>query len=242
MRSIMSKWGKHIAAIAVFLVLTVIYFSPAVFEGKVVRQGDTEKAIGMGNSQMDEYEKTAQPGEFSAWSDAMFGGMPYVSGYGNPAPRFPGYLLVEKPLKALGYMDAGMVFTGFVCFYILMCVMGVNWSVKLPFDKKGSPSWGYKPKGKAWYRKQFVLGEELKDKNITLEFDGAAKDCFVYFNGSLLKRHYTSTPIAGRAGGTRARGFTAMCALSRKKRSAWRSTAYSSARALRTAFGAAPRR
>ena len=44
----MSKWGKHIAAIAVFLVLTVIYFSPAVFEGKVVRQGDTEKAIGMG--------------------------------------------------------------------------------------------------------------------------------------------------------------------------------------------------
>ena len=68
MRSIMSKWGKHIAAIAVFLVLTVIYFSPAVFEGKVVRQGDTEKAIGMGNSQMDEYEKTAQPGEFSAWS------------------------------------------------------------------------------------------------------------------------------------------------------------------------------
>ena len=22
-------------------------------------------------------------------------------------------------------MDAGMVFTGFVCFYILMCVMGV---------------------------------------------------------------------------------------------------------------------
>ena len=53
MRSIMSKWGKHIAAIAVFLVLTVIYFSPAVFEGKIVRQGDTEKAIGMGNSQMN---------------------------------------------------------------------------------------------------------------------------------------------------------------------------------------------
>ena len=46
----MSKWGKHIAAIAVFLVLTVIYFSPAVFEGKVVRQGDTEKAIGMGST------------------------------------------------------------------------------------------------------------------------------------------------------------------------------------------------
>lgn len=123
----MRKWGKHVAAIALFLVLTVVYFSPAVFDGKVVRQGDTEKAYGMGGSQMEPYEKTARPGEFSAWSDAMFGGMPYVAGYGNPAPRFPGYLWLEKPLKALGYLDAGMVFTGFICFYILMCVMGVNW-------------------------------------------------------------------------------------------------------------------
>ncbi len=121
-----SKWGKHIVAIVVFLLLTVVYFAPAVFEGKVVRQGDTEKATGMGNSQMEQYEKTAQPGEFSVWSDAMFGGMPYVSGYGNPAPRLPGYLWLEQPLKALGYMDAGMVFTGLICFYILMCVMGMS--------------------------------------------------------------------------------------------------------------------
>ena len=50
MRSIMSKWGKHIAAIAVFLVLTVIYFSPAVFEGKVVRQGDMRRRPNRENS------------------------------------------------------------------------------------------------------------------------------------------------------------------------------------------------
>ena len=46
MRSIMQKWGKHIAAVAVFLVLTVVYFAPAVFEGKSIRQGDMEKAVG----------------------------------------------------------------------------------------------------------------------------------------------------------------------------------------------------
>ena len=49
MRSIMQKWGKHIAAVAVFLVLTVVYFAPAVFEGKSIRQGDMEKAVGMGS-------------------------------------------------------------------------------------------------------------------------------------------------------------------------------------------------
>ena len=41
----MQKWGKHIAAVAVFLVLTVVYFAPAVFEGKSIRQGDMEKAV-----------------------------------------------------------------------------------------------------------------------------------------------------------------------------------------------------
>ena len=91
MRSIMQKWGKHIAAVAVFLVLTVVYFAPAVFEGKSIRQGDMEKAVGMGGSQMEKYEKSAQPGEFSVWSDAMFGGMPYAGGYGNPAPKLPGH-------------------------------------------------------------------------------------------------------------------------------------------------------
>lgn len=61
----MQKWGKHIAAVAVFLVLTVVYFAPAVFEGKSIRQGDMEKAVGMGGSQMEKYEKSAQPGELA---------------------------------------------------------------------------------------------------------------------------------------------------------------------------------
>ena len=83
MQSIWMKCGKHIAALVVFLLVTMVYFSPAVFDGKVVRSVDMDRATGMGSSQMKEYEKTASPGEFSAWSDAMFGGMPYVAGYGK---------------------------------------------------------------------------------------------------------------------------------------------------------------
>ena len=120
------KWGNHLIAILIFLALTVAYFSPAILDGKTIRQGDMEKAAGMGGSQMEQYEATAQPGEFSAWSDAMFGGMPYAGGYGNPAPNLPSYELVEAPLKGLGYFHAGMVFTGLVCFYLLMCVMGMS--------------------------------------------------------------------------------------------------------------------
>lgn len=127
MQSVLKKVGKHVAAILVFLVVTMVYFAPAVFDGKQVRQGDMDKATGMGHSQMKQYEETAEPGEFNVWSDAMFGGMPYVTGYGSPAPDLPGYGLLEEPLRVLGYGHAAMVFTGLICFYMLMCIMGVNW-------------------------------------------------------------------------------------------------------------------
>ena len=127
MKDLLKQWGKHVVALILFLGLVMTYFSPAVFDGKVIMQGDNIKATGMGSSQMDQYAETAQPGEFSVWSDAMFGGMPYVTGYGQAAPSMPSYSIVDGWLKKVGYGDAAMVFTGLVCFYLLMCVMGVNW-------------------------------------------------------------------------------------------------------------------
>lgn len=127
MQSIMKNVGKHVVALILFLVLSFVYFSPAVFDGKVIRQGDNIKAAGQGGSQVDKYAKTAEPGEFSVWSDAMFSGMPYGPGYGNPAPELPSYSIVDGLLKKTGYFHAAMIFTGLVCFYLLMCIMGVNW-------------------------------------------------------------------------------------------------------------------
>ncbi|MDL2221574.1 YfhO family protein [Parabacteroides sp. OttesenSCG-928-N08] len=120
-------WGKHLAALLVFFVLCFGFFSPSFIDGKTLRQGDDEKASGFGKSQMQQYEETAEPGEFSVWSDAMFGGMPYVVGYGDPAPTLPKFTLIETVTKSIGYYDAAIVFTGLICFYILMCVLGVNW-------------------------------------------------------------------------------------------------------------------
>ena len=111
MKDLLKQWGKHVVALILFLGLVMTYFSPAVFDGKVIMQGDNIKATGMGSSQMDQYAETAQPGEFSVWSDAMFGGMPYVTGYGQAAPSMPSYSIVDGWLKKVGYGDAAMVFT-----------------------------------------------------------------------------------------------------------------------------------
>ncbi len=127
MQELVKQWGKHVVALAVFIALSVTYFAPSFFDGKTLEQSDNIKATGMGHSQMDEYAKTAEPGEFSAWSDAMFGGMPYVSGYGNPAPDLPRFDVVERPIKQVGYADAAMVLAGLISFYILMCILGANW-------------------------------------------------------------------------------------------------------------------
>ena len=123
---IVKRTGGHLIALLIFLGITVIYFSPAVFDGKTIQQSDMIHVQGMGASQAKQFEKTAKPGEFSAWSDAMFGGMPYNGIYGNPAPKLPGFDLVEQPIKKIGYLNAGMILAALVSFYLLMCVMGVK--------------------------------------------------------------------------------------------------------------------
>ena len=126
MQDIIKKSIQHLLALLLFLGITVIYFEPAVFQGKTIQQPDMIHVAGMGDSQAKQFEKTAKPGEFSAWSDAMFGGMPYHAGYGNPAPNIPGFQLLEQPIKKIGYLNAGMVLAGLISFYLLMCVMGIN--------------------------------------------------------------------------------------------------------------------
>ncbi|MDR2496354.1 MAG: YfhO family protein [Tannerellaceae bacterium] len=126
MKRNLSKYVPHGIAVIFFLALVAIYFAPAVFEGKVIAQGDNIKASGMGYSQVQKFADTAEPGEFSLWSDAMFGGMPYGPGYGDPAPALPSFVYLDWLLKLPGYTHAAMVFTGLICFYVFLCVLGVN--------------------------------------------------------------------------------------------------------------------
>ena len=126
MQNLIRKTGEHILVILLFLVITVIYFKPAVLDGKIIQQSDMIHATGMGGSQAKQFEKTAKPGEFSAWSDAMFGGMPYNAGYGNPAPKLPRFEWLETPFKRFYGFSAGMVLAGLVSFYLLMCILGVK--------------------------------------------------------------------------------------------------------------------
>ena len=71
----------HVVAVLVFLVLTLVYFSP-VLQGKDIMQDD---AIGSMNWGKDAKEYHEETGEYSYWSNSMFSGMPCNFTY-SPQP------------------------------------------------------------------------------------------------------------------------------------------------------------
>jgi beta-galactosidase len=62
-----------------------------------------------------------------------------------------------------------------------------DWAIDGPFDSKLNPHTGALPIfGTGWYRKTFVLPDNLKDRYWTIEFDGAMSNAHVWLNGHEL--------------------------------------------------------
>lgn len=67
-----------------------------------------------------------------------------------------------------------------------------DWKTELSYEENPSLLMsGSKPDGVAYYRKTFSLSEELKDKNISIYFDGIVRSASVWFNGCFLGDHYS---------------------------------------------------
>jgi beta-galactosidase len=72
-----------------------------------------------------------------------------------------------------------------------------DWVTRKDFDKNQSSSGGYKERGVAWYRHNFRLNNEDRDKQILLEFEGMSAEATVYVNGFILERSFSGyTPFS----------------------------------------------
>ncbi|MHC1774812.1 MAG: YfhO family protein [Lentimicrobium sp.] len=110
----------HITAIAVFLIITMGYFSP-LLEGKKLKQSDITQWKGM-SKEITDYR--AETGKEALWTNSMFGGMPAYQ------------ISVEYKANLMRYFDkllmlglphpAGLVFLYFIGFFILLLVMKVD--------------------------------------------------------------------------------------------------------------------
>ena len=59
-----------------------------------------------------------------------------------------------------------------------------DWSVEHPFDPGNASGTGYLPGGIAWYRKHFILPEDVKGKRVRVTFGGVYKHARVYINSN----------------------------------------------------------
>ncbi|MEI8202705.1 MAG: YfhO family protein [Bacteroidota bacterium] len=116
------KLIPHFSAILVFIAISLIYFWP-VMDGKSLRQSDVVNAGGMQKEAQTYHEKT---GEYTLWTNSMFGGMPtYQIGALPPSKNVYSYTENIVQLNLPRY-TADTVFLYLIGFYILLLVLGIN--------------------------------------------------------------------------------------------------------------------
>ena len=119
-KQIWTKTWPHLVAIVTFVLLVMVYFAPQVFENKQLPQGDMISARGMGHDAREYHEQT---GEWSHWSNSMFGGMPYnvTSGVDSKS--------IFRPISALMKVTfhgetTAVLWLLLIGFYIFMLAVG----------------------------------------------------------------------------------------------------------------------
>lgn len=110
----------YISAIVIFLIITIVYFSP-LLEGKKLKQHDITMFKGMSKEIVDHREAT---GEEPLWTNSMFSGMPAW----QIAVRYPGNLTtyIDKIVTLWLPYPANYVFLYFLGFFILMLVLKID--------------------------------------------------------------------------------------------------------------------
>jgi hypothetical protein len=119
--SLLKKTLPHIIAIAVFLIIAIVYCKPA-FDGKVVSQSDV---IGWKGMAQQSFEYKEKYGHFPLWTESAFSGMPaYTIAMEATSKISTGYLYY---LLTLGLpKPVYFFFMACICFYILTQVIRIN--------------------------------------------------------------------------------------------------------------------
>jgi hypothetical protein len=111
----------HLVAIAVFIGLASMYFSP-LFEGNALRQSDVKQFQGMAKEIVD--YRLMNEGKEPLWTNSMFGGMP---AYQISVAHDSNVLIYVDRMMKLGLpTPVGILFVAMLGFYIFALCLRVN--------------------------------------------------------------------------------------------------------------------
>ncbi|HEX7583817.1 MAG TPA: YfhO family protein [Prolixibacteraceae bacterium] len=114
-KNLLRKSGPYIIAVVLFMILSVIYFSP-VLEGKKLQSSDGTQFKGMAKEIVDYREAT---GKEALWSNNMFSGMPaYLT-----STIYSGEIIskIQKSITAIS--QPVMILTFSFLFFFILCIL-----------------------------------------------------------------------------------------------------------------------
>jgi len=114
-KNLLRKSGPYILAIVLFLVISVIYFSP-VLEGKRLQSSDGAQFKGMSKEIVDYRNAT---GKEALWSNNMFSGMPaYLT-----STLYSGELISKIQKSVTSISQPVMILTLSFSFFFMLCIL-----------------------------------------------------------------------------------------------------------------------
>lgn len=120
-RDALPRLVPHLIAVLVMFFAAGWTLSPAMLDGKRLRQGDIQNNIGMSKEARD-FERVE--GDVPQWTDAMFGGMPTVQITGPGVDTAP--KTVWKTFRALMPMEVATLFVAMISAYVLGLCLGLS--------------------------------------------------------------------------------------------------------------------
>ena len=125
-KAIFKKALPDLLVLVAFVLISFVYFSSAVMDGRKISQHDSLAAIGQGQEARDYMAR--HDGERTRWTNSMFGGMPtYQMGptYNSTKPLDAVKQVYQLFLPNYVYL----VFIMMLGFYILMRALGANYLI-----------------------------------------------------------------------------------------------------------------
>jgi hypothetical protein len=124
--SIFKKIVPHLVAIALLAAISFTFFAPYVFGGKVLQQGDNQKAEAS-QVEMEKFKK--ETGKAPLWTNAYFSGMPTVQIHQEVSGN------LVKPLFSASLLGRSItaphteMFLAMLCMYFLLLALRIDWRI-----------------------------------------------------------------------------------------------------------------
>lgn len=120
-RSLLPVALPHAIAVVVMFFAASLLFSPIMFDGKFLDQGDIKNNVGMSKEARDLQRKD---GQVPHWTDSMFGGMPTTQITGTDIGTVPQglWLALRKAMP----IEVGTVLVAMLSAYILGLCLGLS--------------------------------------------------------------------------------------------------------------------